>query len=129
MTQRRFALFFLLIILVLNTAYGGIELRSKQMRTSDGLPNNSVRYMYQDSKGFLWLATLNGLSRYDGNTFLTFRPETGDKVSLADNRIYDLTEDKDAFLWISTTPELFSCYDLQRACFVDFTGTGALEQN
>lgn len=129
MTQRRLSIFFLLIILVLNTAYGGIELRSKQMRTSDGLPNNSVRYMYQDSKGFLWLATLNGLSRYDGNTFLTFRPESGDRVSLADNRIYDLTEDKDGFLWISTTPELFSCYDLQRACFVDFTGVGALEQN
>jgi len=115
--------------LVFNAAYGGIELCSKQMRTSDGLPNNSVRYLYQDSKGFLWLATLNGLSRYDGNSFLTFRPEIGDKVSLADNRIYDLTEDKNGFLWISTTPELFSCYDLQRACFVDYTGSGALEKN
>ena len=129
MIQRRILLFTLFMTLVFNAAYGGIELRSKQMRTSDGLPNNSVRYLYQDSKGFLWLATLNGLSRYDGNSFLTFRPEIGDKVSLADNRIYDLTEDKNGFLWISTTPELFSCYDLQRACFVDYTGTGALEKN
>ena len=129
MTQRRILLFTLFMTLVFNAAYGGIELRSKQMRTSDGLPNNSVRYLYQDSKGFLWLATLNGLSRYDGNSFLTFRPEIGDKVSLADNRIYDLTEDKNDFLWISTTPELFSCYDLQRACFVDYTGSGALEKN
>ncbi len=129
MTQRRILLCTLFMTLVFNAAYGGIELRSKQMRTSDGLPNNSVRYLYQDSKGFLWLATLNGLSRYDGNSFLTFRPEIGDKVSLADNRIYDLTEDKNGFLWISTTPELFSCYDLQRACFVDYTGTGALEKN
>ena len=129
MTQRRILLFTLFMTLVFNAAYGGIELRSKQMRTSDGLPNNSVRYLYQDSKGFLWLATLNGLSRYDGNSFLTFRPEIGDKVSLADNRIYDLTEDKNGFLWISTTPELFSCYDLQRACFVDYTGSGALEKN
>ena len=129
MTQRRILLFTLFMTLVFNAAYGGIELRSKQMRTSDGLPNNSVRYLYQDSKGFLWLATLNGLSRYDGNSFLTFRPEIGDKVSLADNRIYDLTEDKNGFLWISTTPELFSCYDLQRACFVVYTGSGALEKN
>ena len=81
MTQRRILLFTLFMTLVFNAAYGGIELRSKQMRTSDGLPNNSVRYLYQDSKGFLWLATLNGLSRYDGNSFLTFRPEIGDKVS------------------------------------------------
>ena len=104
MTQRHLSLFLFLVCFVLS-AYSAIELRSTQMRTSDGLPNNSVRYIYQDSKGFLWLATLNGLSRYDGNSFLTFRPEAGDKVSLADNRIYDLTEDKDGFLWISTTPE------------------------
>ena len=128
MTQRHLLVFTFLVSFVLN-AYSAIELRSTQMRTSDGLPNNSIRYIYQDSKGFLWLATLNGLSRYDGNSFLTFRPEAGDKVSLADNRIYDLTEDKDGFLWISTTPELYSCYDLQRARFVDYTGCGELRQN
>lgn len=75
MMQRRLLIFFFLVGLVLDT-YAAIELRSTRMRTSDGLPNNSVRYIYQDSKGFLWLATLNGLSRYDGNSFLTFRPET-----------------------------------------------------
>ena len=101
MMQRHLLIFTFLVSFVLN-AYSAIELRSTQMRTSDGLPNNSIRYIYQDSKGFLWLATLNGLSRYDGNSFLTFRPEIGDEVSLADNRIYDLTEDKDGFLWIST---------------------------
>lgn len=128
MMQRHLLIFTFLVSFVLN-AYSAIELRSTQMRTSDGLPNNSIRYIYQDSKGFLWLATLNGLSRYDGNSFLTFRPEIGDEVSLADNRIYDLTEDKDGFLWISTTPELYSCYDLQRARFVDYTGCGELRQN
>ena len=81
MTQRHLLVFTFLVSFVLN-AYSAIELRSTQMRTSDGLPNNSIRYIYQDSKGFLWLATLNGLSRYDGNSFLTFRPEAGDKVSL-----------------------------------------------
>ena len=84
---------------------------------------------YKDKEGFVWFGTRNGLSRYDGNSFLTFRPEIGDEVSLADNRIYDLTEDKDGFLWISTTPELYSCYDLQRARFVDYTGCGELRQN
>lgn len=128
MTLRRFFVFFLFVSIVLN-AHSIIELRSTQMRTSDGLPNNSIRYIYQDSKGFLWLATLNGLSRYDGNSFLTYRPEAGEQVSLSDNRIHELTEDKNGFLWISTTPELFSCYDLQRARFVDYTGTGDLRQN
>ena len=79
MMQRHLLIFTFLVSFVLN-AYSAIELRSTQMRTSDGLPNNSIRYIYQDSKGFLWLATLNGLSRYDGNSFLTFRPEIGDEV-------------------------------------------------
>ena len=70
MMQRHLLIFTFLVSFVLN-AYSAIELRSTQMRTSDGLPNNSIRYIYQDSKGFLWLATLNGLSRYDGNSFLT----------------------------------------------------------
>lgn len=72
MINRHILFFILSIGLVLNI-YGATELRSTQMRTSDGLPNNSIRYIYQDTKGFLWLATLNGLSRYDGNSFLTFR--------------------------------------------------------
>lgn len=127
--KHKLILTFLLLSAFIVNVHGGIELRSRQMKTSDGLPNNSIRYIYQDSKGFLWLATLNGLSRYDGNSFLTFRPQAGEKVSLADNRIYDLKEDKNGFLWISTTPELYSCYDLCQSRFVDYTGCGALEQN
>lgn len=122
--------FILLNCFILNV-YCSIELRSKQMKTSDGLPSNSVRYMFQDSKGFLWLGTLDGLTRYDGNSFLTYQLETGvhDQISLADNRINYLTEDKNGFLWIGMVPELFSCYDLQKASFVDFTGNGKLEEN
>lgn len=46
-----------------------------RMTTGDGVANNSIRYIYQDSKGFIWMGTLNGLSRYDGNSFVTYRPE------------------------------------------------------
>ena len=108
---------FALLFLFVSESYADIELSSKQMRTSDGLPSNSVRCMYQDSKGFLWLGTLDGLTRYDGNSFLTYQLETGkhDQVSLADNRIKHVAEDKNGFLWIKTVPELFSCYDLQKA--------------
>lgn len=43
---------FALLFLFVSESYADIELSSKQMRTSDGLPSNSVRCMYQDSKGF-----------------------------------------------------------------------------
>lgn len=131
MNCRLFVFIILLLALRLNVFSDGIELRSRQMGTNDGLPSNSVRCMYQDSKGFLWMGTLNGLSRYDGNSFLTFQPEPNkpERISLADNRINKLLEDKNGFLWIGTFPELYSCYDLQNARFVDYTGDGGLEQN
>ena len=86
---------FVLLSFSLSDLYADIELSSKQMRTSDGLPSNSVRCMFQDSKGFLWLGTLDGLTRYDGNTFLTYQLESGkhDRISLADNRIKHVSLD------------------------------------
>lgn len=92
--------------------------------TSDGLANNSVRYLFQDSKGFIWMGTLDGLSRYDGHSFVTFRPESGDKISLANHHVKKIQEDRNGFLWFITAPELMSCYDLKHDCFVDFTGCG-----
>lgn len=128
MKIKHFLFLFLGLIAVLDV-HAALELRSVQMRTSDGLPNNNIRSIYQDKKGFLWFATLNGLSRYDGNSFLNFQPQPEKEVSLKDNRISYLTEDRNGFLWIYTTPELYSCYDLQRARLVDYTGTGELNQN
>ena len=70
------------------------------------------------------MGTLNGLSRYDGNSFVTYRPSQKGGIALGDHRIRDLVEDKNGFLWIATSAEVYSCYDLQRECFVDFTGCG-----
>lgn len=104
--------------------FAEVDVRSMRLTTADGLANNSVRHILQDSKGFIWMGTLNGLSRYDGNTFITFRPKKDSRISLPDHRIQKLTEDKNCFLWIQTSGELVGCYDLKRDCFVDFTGCG-----
>ena len=101
-----------------------VEVKSRFLTTADGLSNNSVRYLYQDSKGFVWMGTMNGLNRYDGNSFLTFQSVIGDTLSLADNRVWSILEDKQGFLWIGTSANLFSCYDSKHDCFVDFTGCG-----
>ena len=124
-----FLLIFFLLFSVSNV-FGKIELRSKQMTTTDGLPSNSIRHIYQDSKGFLWLGTLNGLSRYDGNSFLNFYPETinSNQISLVDNHINKLQEDANGFLWIGSITRQVSCYDLQKDRFVDYTGNGEIEQ-
>lgn len=101
----------------------------EHLTTANGLSNNTVRYIYQDSKGFIWFSTLNGLNRYDGNTFRTFLPkDIPGEISLADGRVKSVCEDRYGFLWIATSADRFSCYDLKRDCFVDFTGCGEYEK-
>ena len=102
--------------------HASVDVHPTFITTSDGLANNSVRYLFQDSKGFIWMGTLDGLSRYDGHSFVTFRPESGDKISLANHHVKKIQEDRNGFLWFITAPELMSCYDLKHDCFVDFTG-------
>lgn len=109
-----------------------LELRSRHIGIQDGLPNNSIRHFYQDRKGFIWMSTLNGLTRYDGNTFVNYMPGSGQEPCLSDHRIRQVHEDKNGFLWINTYSKHFSCYDLKHGRFVDYTGKGlfrALEYN
>lgn len=104
--------------------YASVKVHVQYLTTADGLSNNSVRYIYQDSKGFIWMSSLNGLNRYDGNSFRTFLPRNNGQISLTDRRVKHLYEDDNGFLWIATSADRFSCYDLKRDCFVDFTGCG-----
>lgn len=67
-----------------------------------GLSNNSVRVVYQDKKGFIWLGTYDGLNRYDGKEFKIFRNKLNDSTSIPHNYIYSIHEDADNNLWIGT---------------------------
>lgn len=101
-----------------------IDVKARLITTADGLSNNSVRSIYQDSHGFIWLATMNGLNRYDGRNFKLLLPQNNGQPSLADNRVLSLSEDSNGFLWIGMSPNTVSCYSLRQNRFVDFTGTG-----
>jgi signal transduction histidine kinase/ligand-binding sensor domain-containing protein/DNA-binding response OmpR family regulator len=121
--------YILLIHLLLSVVcHAEIEIRSTQIRTDNGLANNTVRHFYQDSKGFIWISTLDGLCRYDGSSFMTLRPGPDRHISLADQRTGIVREDGNGFIWISTTRECYSCYDLKHDCFIDYTGSGDLHQ-
>src|SRR5215472_9410275 len=68
--------------------------------TNNGLVSNSVFNIAQDKQGYIWLATVDGLQRYDGNRFLTFRHSGANPHSIPADFIVQLTEDKDGNLWI-----------------------------
>jgi ligand-binding sensor domain-containing protein/serine phosphatase RsbU (regulator of sigma subunit) len=69
---------------------------------SDGLSNNSISCIFQDSKGYIWIGTSSGLNRYDGRTFILFKNDPLNPNSLSSNSINGLSEDKTGCLWIAT---------------------------
>ncbi|MCX6144976.1 MAG: triple tyrosine motif-containing protein [Ignavibacteriales bacterium] len=68
--------------------------------TTDGLPNNKIFAVLQSSSGYVWLATQEGLVRFDGERFTTF--DLKNTPALPHNEVTTLFEDKDSVLWIST---------------------------
>jgi len=74
----------------------------KKIDQSDGLANSTVLVMFEDSFGFIWLGTQNGLQRYDGKTYHTFVHSDEDTNSLSANYITGFCEDARKDIWIST---------------------------
>src|SRR5215471_14463048 len=80
--------------------------------SADGLGSSFVDYVMRDSRGFMWFCTRDGLSRFDGARFITYR--VGDKNSPPG--IEALTETRGGVFWITTTGGLyrFKAGDLSR---------------
>lgn len=67
----------------------------------DGLPHNKINKIVQDSKGFLWIATEGGLSRFDGYSFRNFTYDERNKNSIISNNVLDIAIDKNDELWLA----------------------------
>ncbi|HCT30006.1 MAG TPA: hypothetical protein DIW31_04600 [Bacteroidales bacterium] len=62
---------------------------------NDGLPSSMVYHAFQDSKGYIWFATSNGVSRFDGYKFENFDLQSG----LVDNDVFEIYEDYKHRIW------------------------------
>lgn len=76
----------------------GSNLNYTSYSRATGLPSDYINRIYQDSKGYVWFATDQGVCRYDGNTFRTLTMQDG----LTSNLVYDLYEDVAGRFWFGT---------------------------
>lgn len=77
----------------------------------DGLPQGYVLAMAQDSTGYLWFGTKDGLARYDGYTFTVFQHDEQDTSSIGGDHISSLLVDGEGYLWVSIAPFGLDRYD------------------
>src|SRR6478609_2984943 len=82
------------------------------------LSNLNITAITQDTKGFLWVGTLDGLNRFDGYDFKTYRNIESDSTSLVKNRIETLFEDSRGTLWVSTLNSGLQYYNRKADAFV-----------
>ncbi len=96
------SLIFPAILLVqLQGTASGQTIDPTYITISDGLAAPTVHAVYQDSYGILWIGTSNGLQRYDGHRFETYRNASGNPASLQHNMIWAMMEDAEKNIWVS----------------------------
>lgn len=70
--------------------------------SEDGLSQNTVMGILQDSRGNMWFSTWDGINRFDGYSFKTYKARLDNRIALTNNRIDQMYEDKYGFLWLLT---------------------------
>ena len=100
------------------------DYRFEHLTDKDGLSENSVMAIHLDSQGFLWFGTGDGLNRYDGYQFKTFRNIPGDSSSIGSNYVVAIGEDNNNNLWLGTWQGGLNRFNRERETFTRF-GNGA----
>lgn len=76
--------------------------RFKRITINDGLSLSSVYCIYQDSKGFMWFGTEDGLNKFDGKNITVYGATTDQHNILANKWIEQIYEDKSGVLWLGS---------------------------
>ncbi len=96
----------------------------KHYSPASGLASNQVNAVLQDEQGYLWIATTDGLQRYDGVRFKTFTHVPGDSFSLPSNPVLQLLHDKYQRLWLLMADGTVGIFDKKRFRFTEAKVSG-----
>ncbi len=94
--------------------------RFENITNEQGIADRVINAITQDAKGFIWIASVDGLTRYDGYNAVVYRHQANDPYSLSDNEVYALCNDGNGFLWIGTRNGLKFRYDARNDRFETF---------
>jgi len=93
---------FISLFIIVNSCAQTKQIRFKRLTIDDGLSLSSVYCIHQDSKGFMWFGTEDGLNRYDGKNFRIFRADPFNQNTISHKWIDQVYEDKSGNLWFGS---------------------------
>lgn len=91
--------------------------RIKYFTLEDGLSQVSTNDLLLDTSGFVWIATQDGLNRFDGTEFKHFKHNASDTTSLSGNLTNKLLQDKKGNIWVGTIGNGLNYYNPNKATF------------
>lgn len=110
-----------LLFFSIATTFGqNINIRFDHLGTADGLSQSNVKCILQDSRGFMWFGTRDGLNRYDGYKFTVYKNDPENVNSLSNDFISDIIEDKKGNIWIGTVGGGLNRYDFKKNRFTRY---------
>ena len=95
-------------------------LRFGRLTTEEGLSSDQAWHVAQDNHGFMWFATANGLSRYDGASVKVYRHDPDDPNSLGHNILRAMIVDQSGDLWLGTWGGGLNQYDPEKDAFIRY---------
>ena len=101
------------------------NIRFTSLTVKEGMPSNTVKTILKDHYGMIWFGTSNGLTRFDGTNFYTYRHEPDNRYSLPGNEVQATFEAKDGTIWVGTNVGGVYCYNRKYDRFEKFTGDGS----
>jgi len=90
------------LVVVSNAKSQFSQIEFEHLTVDDGLSQSIVLCLLQDSKGYIWMGTQDGLNKYDGYTFHFYKYDPLDNNSLSSNWINALAEDNNGNIWVGT---------------------------
>jgi ligand-binding sensor domain-containing protein/serine phosphatase RsbU (regulator of sigma subunit) len=109
-----------LVCLFITGTVSAQELKFSHITAEQGLSMGVVNCSFQDSRGFMWFGTQDGLNKYDGYNITVFKHNPLDSNSLSNNFINTLYEDKNGVLWIGTDGGGLEAYSLITGKFTHY---------
>ena len=100
-------------------------IRFRKLTIHEGLSNNWTNCVMKDRQGFVWMATRNGLNKYDGYDFTIYRYQYNDSSSISDNWVNVLLEDQIGDIWIGTNHTGLNKYLRKKDKFVRYVPESA----
>ncbi|MBC7949104.1 MAG: hypothetical protein H7Y42_14560 [Chitinophagaceae bacterium] len=87
---------------------------------NSGLSQNHIMCIMQDSRGFMWFGTRDGLNKYDGYKFTIYKNDPNDSTSISNNYVTGIVEDSKGEMWVTTRGGGINRYDKKKDRFTQF---------